>query len=38
MWKRAAANSLQAVQEKYGSQRFLSVSNIDPPEDIPSCE
>lgn len=36
VWLRAPSNSLQAVQEKFSSPRFLCVSTISPPEDLPN--
>ncbi|KAJ1626318.1 cyclin-like protein [Pavlovales sp. CCMP2436] len=38
VWTKASANSLQAVQEKYGAVRFLSVSHINPPTTLPLME
>lgn len=38
MWGKAGTHSLQAVQEKYGSSKFHSVSQLEPPASIPPCE
>lgn len=38
MWSKASTNSLQAVQEKYGSSRFTSVSLLAPPSSIPCTD
>jgi hypothetical protein len=38
MWSKASTNSLQAVQEKYGTSKFGEVSNIRPPTSLPPMD
>lgn len=38
MWSKASTNSLQAVQEKYGTSKFSEVSNIRPPASLPPMD
>ena len=38
MWSKASTNSLQAVQEKYGTAKFNEVSNISPPASLPPMD